>query len=332
MKTATRMTGIGSAFPPRRMTNSDIAKLVDTNDEWVKERTGISERRISDLKNPDEQNSALGKAAALKALEMAGKTVDDIDGILYATCTPDTLIPSTACWLQHRLGAKRAWAVDLNAACSGFVFGVNLGRAMIESGQAKTILVCGVDTVSAFVDWTDRGTCILFGDGAGACILEAVPESSESKILGSRLGSDGDLWEIFHMPAGGSNMEVTPEVHEQKLDKMKMKGKEIFKVAVKTLADYAQTTLANAGYTADDVAWLVPHQANLRIIEAVANRLDFPMEKVLINIDRYGNTSAATAPSAFDEAVRDGRVKKGDLILFDVFGAGLTYGSLLLRW
>lgn len=327
-----RITGTGSAFPAKRVTNDDLSKMIDTNDAWIRERTGIAERRVSEPGNPDEHNSSLGLAAALKAMEMAGKKPDDIDCILYATCTPDTLIPSTACWLQKKLGANRAWAVDLNAACSGFVFALSMAHQHIKTGHVKTALVIGVDVTSAFVDWTDRGSCILFGDGAGAAIVEQVPANSPHRILSSHLQSDGRLWDLFYMPAGGSNLHVTPDVIERHDDKMKMKGKEIFKVAVKTLADYAEIALKANDLSLEDLSWVVPHQANLRIIESVAKRLGVSMEKVIVNIDRFGNTSAGTVPTAFDEAVRDGRVKPGDLVLFDVFGAGLTYGSLLLRW
>lgn len=330
-----RLSGVGSHFPKTVRTNHDIAKMVETNDEWIRERTGIVERRISEKGNPEEFNSALGYYASLKAMEMAGKKPEDIDAIIYATCSPDTLVPNTACWLQNRLGAKRAWGVDINAACSGFVYGMTMANSLVATGAAKTVLVVGAEVLNTFVDWTDRGTCILFGDGAGAGIIERVERTDpkfDRRILSCHLQTDGSLWEIFHTPAGGSNMEVTPEVHEQKLDKMKMKGKEIFKIAVRTLADFAILAVEGGGYKLSDVDWVVPHQANLRIIEAVARRLEVPMDRVLVNIDRYGNTSAATAPSAFDEAVRDGRVKPGQLILFDVFGAGLTYGSVLFRW
>lgn len=327
-----RITGTGVGFPQKRVTNDDLAKRIDTNDEWIRERTGIRERRVSETGNPAEQNSSLGLAAAKNAMEMAGKTPDDIDAIFYATCSPDTLVPSTACWLQQKLGAKRAWGIDLNAACSGFVFGLSTADQFIRSGQIKTALVIGAEVLSTFVDWDDRTTCILFGDGAGAAIVERTEADNPRRILSSHLRTEGELWELFHIPAGGSNLEVTPENYEKRLHKMQMKGKEIFKVAVKTLSDFAVQALEHNGLSLKDLDWVVPHQANLRIIEAVAKRLGLPMEKMLVNIDRFGNTSAATVPTAFDEAVRDGRVKPGQLVLFDVFGAGLTYGSILLRW
>jgi 3-oxoacyl-[acyl-carrier-protein] synthase-3 len=329
---SSRITGTGSGFPERRLTNEELSRTIETNDEWIRERTGISERRISVPEKPSELNSSLGLAAALKALEMAGKRPEDIDQILYATCTPDTLLPSTACWLQKKLGARNAWALDLNAACSGFVYALATADQFIKSGQIKTALVVGGDTLSAFTNWDDRGSCILFGDGAGAAIVERAPAGSEHRILSSHLRTDGDLWELFHIPAGGSAMETTPERFALKQHKMHMKGREIFKEAVRTLAEYAVEALEANGLRPSDLDWLVPHQANLRIIEAVAKRLDFPMSKVLVNIHKYGNTSSATVPTAFDEAVRDGRIKSGQTVLLDVFGAGLTYGSLILRW
>lgn len=329
---SSRMIGTGSAFPETRLTNQEIAKRVSTTHEWIHERTGISERRVFDPSKPHERNSSLGFIAAQRALEMAGKTAADIDQIIYATCTPDTLIPSTACWLQQKLGASRAWAVDLNAACSGFVFGLAAADQFIRTGFSKTALVVGGDLLTAFTNWDDRTSCILFGDGAGAAVIEQTSTTSSQRILSSHLHSDGSLWDLFHIPAGGSNQEVTPEIHAQQLHKMKMKGKEIFKVAVRTLADYAVMALEANGCTINDLNWLVPHQANLRIIEAVAKRLNFPMEKVLLNIENYGNTSSATVPTALDDGIRSGKIRSGDLVLLDVFGAGLTYGSILMRW
>jgi 3-oxoacyl-[acyl-carrier-protein] synthase-3 len=329
---ASRITGTGSAFPENKLTNAQLSARVETSHEWIVERTGIHERRISTPGNPNEFNSSLGLQAAKRAMEMAGKTADDIDQIIYATCTPDTLIPSTACWLQKKLGAKRAYAMDINAACSGFVYGVTTADQFIRTGQAKTSLVVGADILSSFTNWEDRSSCILFGDGAGAVVVEQTSAQSQSKILSCHLQSDGDLWELFHVVAGGSNMEVTPEAYEQKLNKMQMKGKEIFKSAVRTLTDFAVKALEANGLTISELDWVVSHQANLRIIEAVAKRLEIPMSKFLVNIDRFGNTSSATVPTAFDEAVRDGRIKPGQTVLFDVFGAGLTYGSILLRW
>lgn len=327
-----RITGMGSGFPQTRVTNQDLSKRVETSDEWIIERTGIRERRLSIAGDPNEHNSSLGFHAATRALEMAGKRPEDIDQILYATCTPDTLIPSTACWLQKKLGAHNAWAMDVNGACSGFVYALATAEKFIKCGEVKTSLVVGADVLSTFTNWDDRSSCILFGDGAGAAIVEQAPANSSRRILSTHLKSDGQLWDLFQMVAGGSNVEVTPAIIEQKLHKMQMKGKEIFKVAVRTLADYAVEALEANGMKTSDLDWFIPHQANLRIIEAVAKRLDFPMSRVLLNIQKYGNTSSATVPTAMDEAIRDGRIQPGQMILMDVFGAGLTYGSLLLRW
>ncbi|MDD2388626.1 MAG: ketoacyl-ACP synthase III [Desulfobacterales bacterium] len=334
---AARITGTGSAFPKQSFTNEDIVKKLaemgaETSDAWIRERTGICERRGSDPHDPEERNSSLGKAAALQALEMAGKSPKDIDQIIYATCSPDSLMPSTACWLQHKIGASNAWSMDVNAACSGFLYGLSTVEKFIQCGQVKTALVVGGEVLSSFVNWEDRNSCILFGDGAGAAVVESVPFDSSRKILSSHLRSDGDLWRLLHIPAGGSAMEVTPERYLQKLHKITMNGTEIFKVAVRALSDYANFALESNHMTAADLDWFVPHQANRRIIEAVARRINVPMEKIVINLDRYGNTSAATVPTALDEAVRDGRIKEGQTVLLDAFGAGLTYGAVLMRW
>ncbi len=332
-----RITGTGSAFPKQRVTNEDIAnklaKLdIDTNDNWIQSRTGIRERRYSDLNNPDEHNSSIGVAAAKKALEMAGKTPADINQIIYATCSPDTLIPSTACWLQHKIDAPHAWAMDINAACSGFVYGIATAEQFIRSGQTQTALVVGAEVMHPFMNWQDRSSCILFGDAAGAAIVERCDLDSPRRILSSHLLSDGNLWELLYIPAGGSSMEVTPGRFSKNLHKMRMYGKDIFKVAVRTLTDFALRSLESNNMTIAELDWFAPHQANLRIIEAVAKRLDIPMEKVLINVDRYGNTSAATIPTVLDEAVRTGKIKTGQTVLMDCFGAGLTYGAILMRW
>lgn len=329
---ASRITGTGSAFPKKVVTNNDLAKHMDTNDEWIRERTGIRERRIVEQGNEGEDNSSLAAQAAMKALEMAGKKPEDIDTIIFGTCSPDTLVPSSACWLQKKLGAVNACAMDVNAACSGFVYALSMGDNFVKSGQSKCALIIGSEVLSPMMNWQDRTVSILFGDASGAAVIERTDADSPYRILSSHLGSDGNLWELFFVPAGGSKLPITHERLDQGLNFMQMKGKEIFKVAVKTLADYAVKALETNNVTKEDIKWLIPHQANLRIIEAVANRLDFPMEKVLVNVDKYGNTSAATTPTALDEAVRTGKINKGDLILFDVFGAGLTYGSLLLRW
>jgi 3-oxoacyl-[acyl-carrier-protein] synthase-3 len=319
------------------MTNTELAEKVarfglETSDHWIRERTGIAERRISDLENASETNSALGAAAARRALEMADRGPEEIDQIIYATCSPDTPIPSTACWLQEKIGASRAWAMDINAACSGFVYAVVTAQQFIQSGASRTVLVIGAEVLSPLINWQDRTSCILFGDGAGAAVVERVPSRSRQRILTSHLTSNGSLSRLFHIPAGGTNLELTPERYAQNLHKMHMNGREIFKVAVRTLAECALRTLEKQHLAVVQLDWLVPHQANRRIIEAVANRLAVPMERVLINVDRYGNTSSATIPTVLDQAVRDGRVQKGQTLLLDAFGAGLTAGALLLRW
>lgn len=337
MQHGAKITGTGSALPEMRVSNQDIvARLavnsVETSNQWIRERTGISERRFSDLSNPHEHNSSLGFTAATKALEMAGKHPGEIDQIIYATCSPDTLLPSTACWLQHKLGAVNAWAMDLNGACSGFIYGLGVAEQFIGTGKTKTALVVGGEVLHPYINWEDRNSSILFGDGAGAAVVAAAPADTPRRILSSHLKSDGHLWELLIMPGGGSSMEVTPEVYAQNLHKLRMSGKEIFKAAVRTLSEYAHIALDANGMTIEDIDWFLPHQANRRILEAVAQRLRIPDQKVLINLDRYGNTSAATVPILLDEAVRDGRIQPGHLILMDVFGAGLTYGSLLMRW
>ncbi len=328
----TRITGTGSAFPELRVTNDDLAKKVETSDEWIRERTGIAERRISAPGKISERNSGLAVQAALRALEMAGKKPEDIDLILCATCTPDTLIPSTACWIQKSLGAKKAWAMDLNGACSGFVYALHTANQFLKAGTSSCVLVVGSDVLSAFTNWEDRGSCILFADGAGAAILEPTPEGQDSEVFSVELGSDGNLWDYFHIEAGGSNQAVTPELSASRADKMKMKGPEMFKVAVRTLTDSARTVVERSGLTLKDVAWVLPHQANLRIIEAVAKRLDIPMTRVLTNIEKFGNTSSATVPTVLDQAVRSGKIQRGQILVLDVFGAGLTWGAMALRF
>ncbi|MGD9211549.1 MAG: beta-ketoacyl-ACP synthase III [Desulfobacteraceae bacterium] len=337
MEYAARIIGTGSAFPKQVVTNDDIAailaeKNIKTSDQWIRERTGILQRCYSNLEEPSERNSSLGAEAALKAMEMAGKKPEDIEQIIYATCSPDTLLPSTGCWLQHKLGASKAWAMDLNAACSGFVYGLSVAEQFIRSGKTTTALVVGAEVLSPFVNFDDRASCILFGDAAGAAVVERVDKDMPQRILSTHLLSDGNLWEMLYIPAGGSNMEITPNRYSENLHKIHMNGKEIFKVAVRTLTEFAKTALRANQMTIEDLDWFIPHQANRRIIEAVANRLDISMDKVLLNVDRYGNTSAATIPTALDEAVRNDIIEEGQLLLLDSFGAGLTYGSILLRW
>lgn len=329
---ASRITGTGSAFPRTSVTNDELALSIETSDEWIRERTGIRSRRISKAGDPSEFNSALGFEAAKKALEMAGKRPEDIDQILYATSSPDTPLPATACRLQAMLGARNAWAVDVQAACTGFLYALALADSGIRAGQNKTVLVVGAEILSRLLNWKDRSSCVLFGDGAGAAVLERVPGDSPHRLLESYLRADGSHLDLICIPAGGTNRPVDVQILESAENKVHLRGKEVFKEAVTLLTDSSMKALAKHGLTAADVDWFVPHQANLRIIEAVAKRLEFPMEKIFVNLDRYGNTSSATIPTALDEGVRDGRVKPGQIILMAAFGGGLTYGATVLRW
>ena len=337
MTFAARIIGTGSAFPPKRVTNADLshqlAQLgVETNDQWIRERTGIRERRYADLTQQMRPNAALAAEAAMKALEMADRSAQDLDQIILATCTPDVLVSSAACWVQHQIGANRAWAMDINAACSGFVYGLVTAGQFIASGQSRTVLVIGSEVIHPFLNWEDRSSCILFGDGAGAAVVEQVPADHEHRILSWHLSSDGKYWDLLYVPPFHQGQPgLTNSVHCND-SKMIMNGREIFKIAVRTLTDFATLALTSNNLSVQDVDWFVPHQANQRILEAVAQRLGFPPEKLLINVDRYGNTSAATIPTALDEAVRDGRIRKGQLLLLDAFGAGFTYGAMLIRW
>lgn len=337
MTHAVRITGTGSAFPSQRISNETLSRRlaqlgVETSDHWIRERTGICERRYSGMANPAESNSSLAATAATRALEMAGKSPREIDQIVVATCSPDTLIPSTACWLQQKIGADRAWAMDINAACSGFIYGLVTASQFIHNGHAKTALVVGSEVLHPYLNWKDRGSCILFGDAAGAAVIEHVPEGSHNRVLAWHLQSDGKFGDLLYIPACTEDETEDDGRLIDNVCKMVMNGREIFKVAVRTLAELAQYILDANGISIEQVDWFVPHQANQRILEAVAQRLKLPFEKVLINVDRYGNTSSATIPTVLDEAIRDGRIRKGQLLLLDAFGAGFTYGAMLIRW
>ena len=321
-----RILGTGSCVPERVLTNTDLERMVATSDSWIVERTGIRERRIA---APGEACSDLGTKAAERALEAAGLTAADLDLILVATCTGDTPLPSTACLIQHRLGAVRAAACDISAACCGFVYALAVGDVYVKTGL-RHILVVGSEVMSMITDWTDRGTCVLFGDGAGAVVLG--PSDGDRGILSSHLHSDGNLWDLIYVPGGGSRIPPSEKMLADGLQYIKMKGNETFKVAVKTLEESARETLSANHLSVDDLDLYVPHQANARIINAVADRLKLPMEKVVLNMDRYGNTSAASIPLALDEAVRAARVKDGNLVMIAAFGSGLTWASALIRW
>ena len=320
--------GTGSYLPETVLTNFDLEKMVDTSDEWIRQRTGIVERRIAE---DDIATSDLSVQAARLAIKKAQIDPLEIEMILVATVTPDTFFPSTACYVQKGIGAKNASAMDISAACAGFLYGLDLANGLIISGQYDTILVVGGEVFNNIVDWNDRNTCVLFGDGAGAAVIQATEEPKG--ILASYIGSDGDYADInlLGIPAGGSRMPVTSAAIDQNLNKIQMNGREVFKLGVRLMPEAAERTLSKANVSVDDIDLLIPHQANLRIIEAVGQRLGVPREKVYVNVDKYGNTSAATVIIALDEAIQDGRAKPGDLILLVTFGAGLTWGSTLLR-
>jgi 3-oxoacyl-[acyl-carrier-protein] synthase-3 len=320
--------GTGSYLPETVLTNFDLEKMVDTSDEWIRQRTGIVERRIAE---DDVATSDLSVQAAQIAIKRAQIDPIDIEMILVATVTPDAVFPSTGCYVQKGIGAKNASAMDISAACSGFLYGLDLANGLIISGQYDTILVIGGEVFNNIVDWNDRNTCVLFGDGAGAAVVQATEEPKG--ILASYIGSDGDYADInlLGIPAGGSRMPITSDAIDQNLNKIQMNGREVFKLGVRLMPEAAERVLRKANFSIDDIDLLIPHQANLRIIEAVGDRLGVPREKVYINVDKYGNTSAATVIIALDEAIQDGRAKPGDLILLVTFGAGLTWGSTLLR-
>ena len=322
------ITGTGSYLPERVVTNFDLAERVDTSDEWIRQRTGIVERRIVD---DDTATSDLCIRAARAAIKNAHIDPLDIELIIVATVTPDTIFPSTGCYVQKGIGAKNAAAMDVSAACAGYLYGLDLADGLIRSGRYNTVLVVGGEVFNRIVDWDDRSTCVLFGDGAGAAIVQATDEPKG--ILGSYIGSDGDYADIdlLGIPAGGSRMPITQAVINQKLDKLQMNGREVFKLGVRLMPEAAQRVLQQTNTSIDEVDLLIPHQANLRIIEAVGDRLGISREKVYINVDKYGNTSAATVIIALDEALREGRAKPGDLLLFVSFGAGVTWGSTLVR-
>ena len=301
--------------------------MVDTSDEWIIERTGIKERRIAD---DSQATSDLAYEASKIALERAGLKADDIDLIIVATVTGDMPFPSTACILQDKLGAVKAVGFDINATCSGFLYSLYIADSLIKSHMHKRVLVVGAEVLSRITDWEDRNTCVIFGDGAGAVIIEQTEE--DRGILSTHINSDGRMWELLHLPGGGSRYPASIDSIKNKLHYIKMKGNETFKVAVRTLEDLVVKTLDENKLDSSMLSLLIPHQANLRIIQATADRIGIPMDKVIVNIERYGNTSAASIPIALDEAVRTGRIKDGDYILLEAFGGGFTWASALIRW
>lgn len=319
-----RIAGTGSYLPEKVLTNDDLSKLVDTSDEWIASRTGIRQRHIA---AEGETTSDLSYHAAVRAMEAAGVEASEIDLIVLGTTTPDIIFPSTACLVQHRLGANGCPAFDVNAACSGFIYALSVADQFIRSGSAKTALVIGAETLTRMLDWTDRGTCVLFGDGAGAVVLKA---DSEAGILSTHLHADGGKKELLYNPVGVS-VGFKPEEHNAGV-KVMMTGNDVFKYAVKALDAVVEETLEANGIDRSEIDWLIPHQANLRIIELTARRLDMPMDRVIVTVDRHGNTSSGSVPLALDEAVRSGRVKRGQLLLLEAFGGGFTWGSALLRY
>ena len=322
-----RIISTGSYAPEKILTNFDLEKMVETTDEWITERTGIKERRIV---NGNQTASDLAYEASKVALERASLKAKDIDLLITATITGDMPFPSTACILQDKIGAKNAAAFDLNAACSGFLYGLYVADSFIRSGMHKRILVVGTEVLSTITDWEDRTTCVLFGDGAGAVVVE--PTEEDRGIISMSINSDGGMWELLYMPGGGSRYPSSKDSVEKKLHFIKMKGNETFKFAVRTLEDLVVKILEENKLKPSQLTLLIPHQANLRIIQATADRLGIPMDKVLVNLDRYGNTSAASIPIALDEAASTGRIKEGDYILLEAFGGGITWASALIKW
>ncbi len=322
------ITGIGSYLPERILTNKDLEKIVETNEEWIFTRTGIKERRIA---AEGEMPSDMSVKASEKAMAMAGITAADIDMIVVATITPDMPFPCTAAIVQGKIGAKNAFCFDLEAACSGFIFAMETARNYIATGSVKTALVIGAEKISAITDWTDRGTCIIFGDGAGAVILQES-NGSNGNIRSTVMASDGTLGDLLKMPGGGALHPASHKTVDDRLHFLKMTGKEVFKHAVRCMGDVGQKALEKCGLAYEDVDCLIPHQANIRIIEAIAERVKAPPEKVFINLERVGNISAASIPVAMDEALKSGRIKKGDIILAVAFGGGFTWGATVLEW
>jgi 3-oxoacyl-[acyl-carrier-protein] synthase-3 len=325
--TRARIIGTGCYAPKRVLTNADLARMVETSDEWIVQRSGIRQRHIVD---DGEATSDLAVRAAQQALERAGLVPEDIDFIAVGTTTPDMLFPSVGNIVQHRLGCRRAGSVDLLAACAGSIYSLATGAQFVQTGKYRRVLCIGAETLSRITDFTDRGTCVLLADAAGAAVLEATEE--DRGILDVDLYSDGRYWDLLYMPGGGSRHPATHETVDARMHYAKMKGSEVFKVAVRMFADAAERILARNGFTASDVSLFVPHQANLRIIEAACKRVALPMDRVYVNVDRYGNTGAASVYVALAEAVEAGRVARGDLVLMAAFGGGFAWGAALMRW
>ena len=322
------VASVGIGVPERVLSNRDLEQVLDTSDQWIVERTGIRERRIA---GPEQSVAMLSRDASLRAMERAGVGPAELDAIVLATASPDRLLPSTACDLQALLGATNAAAFDIGAACPGFVFALTVAEGLIASGQSRTVLVVGAEKLSTITDFQDRSTAILFGDGAGASIVRRTSGDGRG-ILSTFIKSDGRLAPLLYRPGGGSSDPISEKVVCERSHYMKMAGREVFKAAVLAMAEACDEALTRAGITAEEVDLMIPHQANLRIIEATAKHAGVPMSKVMVNVDRYGNTSSASIPLALDQAVAEGRVKPGSIVLLVAFGAGFTWGSAVLRW
>ena len=324
-----RIAGTGRYVPEKVLTNTDLEKIVETSDEWIIKRTGIRERRIA---AEDQSTSDLALEAARVALDRAGLAAEDLDAIILATLTPDTYCPAGACYVQNLLGATNACAFDLSAACTGFVYGITVGSSLVRTGVHKNVLVLGAETLSRFIDYTDRNTCILFGDGAGAAVLSRAEEGSDSRLLDHYLRSDGGGTDLIIMPGGGARRPASYDTVDGKLHFLSMQGNDVFKFATKSMQTLIETAIERNGLSVDDLDLVVPHQVNSRIIDTVLRKVDIPEEKIYLNLQRYGNTSAASVPMALHEAVEEGRVQPGNLVLLVAFGAGLTWGYNLVRW
>jgi 3-oxoacyl-[acyl-carrier-protein] synthase-3 len=328
----TSIIATGSYMPEKVLTNEELSRMVETSDEWITTRTGIKERRIAAA---DEATSDMATKAAVKALENAGLTAADLDLIIVATVTPDMFFPSTACVVQKKLGAANAVCFDISAACSGFLYALQVARSFINGGSRRTALVIGAEKLSSLVNWQDRNTCVLFGDGAGAAILQrgdADDAARPGRLLGNTMGSDGNLADLLKVPGGGSAMPITAENAEARPNTIHMEGRETFKHAVTRMCQAAEQALAESGLQTSDVALVIPHQANARIITAIADKLGLPEERMFMNVQHYGNTSAATIPVALDEAARSGRIQRGDVVLLVAFGGGFTWASTVIVW
>jgi len=325
--TRAKIVGVGAYAPKRILSNADLEKMVDTNDAWIVQRSGIRERHIAD---ETEATSDLALKAAQQAIERANLVPEDIEFIAVGTTTPDMIFPSVGNILQHRLGCKRIGSIDMLAACAGSIYSLSIGAQFIQTGKYRRVLCVGAETLSKITDFTDRGTCVLLADAAGAAVLEAY--DGDRGIIDFDLYSDGQYWDLLYMPGGGSRHPATRETVDARMHYAKMKGSEVFKVAVRMFAECTERILTRNGVTAADVSLFVPHQANLRIIEAAVKRVGLPMERVFVNVDRYGNTGAASVYVALEEAVGSGRVKPGDLVLLAAFGGGFAWGTALIRW